>query len=81
MYNIPDVMCSTCIHFDECTYKDAYLSFLVNTINDFDFIRDVKARCILYHCSGMNSSTSINWDNTIYEYIRCSEKQLKNIKI
>ena len=74
MYNIPDVMCSACIHFDVCAYRDAYLSFLVNTINDFDFIRDVKARCILYHCSSINSSTSISWDNTIYEYIRCSEK-------
>lgn len=77
--NNVDVMCSTCIHFDVCAYRDAYLSFLANAANDFDFIQDIRARCILYHCSGMNGSTDMSWDNTIYEYIRCSEKWLKNI--
>ena len=72
--NNVDVMCSTCIHFDVCAYKSTYLSFLVNAVNDFDFIRDVKERFILYHYSGMNGSTDMSLDNTICEYIICGEK-------
>lgn len=74
MKNNYEVLCSSCIHFDVCAYKSTYLSFLADAANDFDLIRDVKARCILYHCSGMNGSTDMSCDNTIYEYIRCSEK-------
>ena len=65
MNNIPDVMCSTCIHFDVCAYKDTYLSFLANAANDFDFIRDVRARCTLYHNSGMDGETEGDWYTTI----------------
>ena len=65
MYNIPDVMCSTCIHFDVCAYKSTYLSFLANAANDFDFIRDVRARCTLYHNIGMDGETGGCWYTTI----------------
>ena len=65
MNNIPDVMCSSCIHFDVCAYKSTYLSFLANAANDFDFIRDVRARCALYHNSGMDGETGGGWYITI----------------
>lgn len=65
MNNIPDVMCSTCIHFDVCTYKSIYLSFLANAANDFDFIRDIGARCALYHNCGMDGETGGGWYTTI----------------
>lgn len=43
MSNIPDVVCSTCIHFDAAS--------------DFDFIQDGRTRCVLYHNRGMDDET------------------------
>lgn len=65
MNNIPEVMCSSCIHFDVCAYKSTYLSFLANAASDFDFIQDVRAKCTHYRSSDMSGETDGGWYITI----------------
>lgn len=69
MNNAPEIMCSTCIHFDVCKYKGTYCSVFVDFANNFDFIQDVRTRCPLYHGISVNDQTDEGWNITFCEHV------------